>query len=137
YFDYIHLDQVLEHVIDPRALVGRLRNWLRPDGVLCIAVPQGSGTRRALRNWRREFARPAMGKLVSVVPLLHLNCFCHANLRRLAEAGGLRSLKPPGPASRRMLALPAGGRAGWKAFAPLFSLRSNWSTRVFFRRVTP
>lgn len=134
YFDYIQLDQVLEHVAEPRVLLQKLQRWLRPGGIVCVAVPQGRGTKRALRRWRHELKQPNLGRLVSVVPLLHLNCFNHANLQSIAEAEGLASLRPPWRALQSMWALPPGWRSKLRALARPFYLRSRLTTRMYFQR---
>lgn len=38
-FDIIHLREVLEHVRQPMVLLRRIRDWLRPGGVLYVQVP--------------------------------------------------------------------------------------------------
>jgi len=38
-FDAIHANEVFEHLPDPRAMLGTLRDLLAPGGVLCVCVP--------------------------------------------------------------------------------------------------
>lgn len=38
-FDLIRLNHVLEHLNDPVGYLAMIRNWLRPDGVLYVEVP--------------------------------------------------------------------------------------------------
>ena len=38
-FDVITLSHVLEHVSDPQAFLGHVRQLLNPDGLLCVEVP--------------------------------------------------------------------------------------------------
>jgi SAM-dependent methyltransferase len=134
HFDYIHLDQVLEHLVSPGSLLRNLGTLLRPGGILCVAVPRGVGIPRALSKWRREFSRPALGRLVAVVPLLHLNCFTQPNLRLLAESCGLTHLRPPWAALQPLWGCASGMRGKLRAFARPFFLRSPWATRLYFRR---
>ena len=43
FFDWITLDNVLEHISDPTLLLLDIRHWLRPDGVLTVCVPHFGG----------------------------------------------------------------------------------------------
>ena len=134
HFDYIQLDQVLEHLANPVSLLRTLGTLMRPGGILCVAVPLGIGVPRAVPNWRREFSRPALGRLVAVVPLLHLNCFTQSNLRLLGEACGLAHLRPPWAALQPLWGCPSGIRGKLRSFARPFFLRSRWTTRLYFKR---
>jgi len=53
-FDAITLSHVIEHVPDPRALLGQLASWLKPGGSLFIECPNANATGLALfgRYWR-------------------------------------------------------------------------------------
>ncbi len=41
FFDYVHVSNVLEHVRDPRGLLGECRRILKPGGTLYLSVPNG------------------------------------------------------------------------------------------------
>jgi SAM-dependent methyltransferase len=43
FFDWITLDNVLEHIIDPRKLLVSVRRWLNQSGLLTICVPNFGG----------------------------------------------------------------------------------------------
>jgi 2-polyprenyl-3-methyl-5-hydroxy-6-metoxy-1,4-benzoquinol methylase len=45
-FDSIILEHVLEHVDDPQALLVRVRQWLAPNGLLFVGVPNGNSIHR-------------------------------------------------------------------------------------------
>lgn len=38
-FDFVTLVDVLEHVSDPRGLLEGVRDWLKPDGIVCVVTP--------------------------------------------------------------------------------------------------
>jgi 2-polyprenyl-3-methyl-5-hydroxy-6-metoxy-1,4-benzoquinol methylase len=38
-FDFITVVDVLEHVSDPVSLLKELRDWLKPDGIVCLVTP--------------------------------------------------------------------------------------------------
>lgn len=72
-FDVVVMSHVLEHVTDPREVLGRLRSFLNPDGVLYIAVPN-------IGSWEARFSG-----WTSYQPY-HLFYFSPASLRRTLEA---------------------------------------------------
>jgi len=81
-FDVVHLNDVLEHVPDPAALVGTCVGLLRPGGLLCVAVPNDyNPVQRALRSRGRA---PWW-----VAPPHHLNYFDFESLERLLARAGL------------------------------------------------
>jgi len=47
-FDVITLFYVIEHLCDPRAMLGRLRRWLKPDGLLLLRWPHSTPIVRLL-----------------------------------------------------------------------------------------
>jgi SAM-dependent methyltransferase len=134
YFDYIQLDQVLKHLVEPLALLRSLVNHLRPGGVICVAVPSARCVPARLPHWREEFARRDFGALMPIEPLLHLNGFNHHNLRVLGLRCGLEPLNPPWRLLLQLWAPGASPRALLKSLALPFYLRSRLSTRLYFRR---
>jgi 2-polyprenyl-3-methyl-5-hydroxy-6-metoxy-1,4-benzoquinol methylase len=76
-FDFIHMSEVLEHIAEPEALIKLAKTLLKPDGLLCVSVPN-------------DFS-PIQGAVVDalekpawwVVPDHHLNYFDFDSLERL------------------------------------------------------
>lgn len=83
-FDYIHLDQVLEHVPDPQGLLFSLTPHLKEGGIMYLSVPNG----------KQVIPDSILGKIdlyrKSAYPLEHINCFTHRSLIKLAEKAGLK-----------------------------------------------
>lgn len=51
HFDVVHMSMVLEHIPDPIGLLRIARDLLKPDGVICVVVPNDySFFQEALRN---------------------------------------------------------------------------------------
>jgi 2-polyprenyl-3-methyl-5-hydroxy-6-metoxy-1,4-benzoquinol methylase len=75
FFDAIVMWDVIEHVWDPRAVLRRLVEHLRPGGALVLSTPDiGAATARLLgRRW------------AFMTPPEHLGFFTAASLRRLVE----------------------------------------------------
>jgi SAM-dependent methyltransferase len=77
-FDYITMDQVIEHALDPVEFLGDVAKLLRPGGVAVISTPNvaGYGARifgERWINWHSPY---------------HLNLFTRASIRRLASRSG-------------------------------------------------
>jgi len=81
--DFVHTDQVFEHVADPRQLVGELARILRLGGVLGIGVPSAENT---AKRFKSKFV-PGKDELH---PLEHINGFTSDALKRLADGAGLK-----------------------------------------------
>lgn len=82
-FDLVRLDNVLEHVLNPEAVVRAARNYLREGGALAIYVPHGrSLSMRLLRS-----------RSVSHWVPFHLNLFTAASLTALLERAGFASVR--------------------------------------------
>ena len=79
-FALITMNQILEHIEDPRPMMSAARRLLAPGGVLWISVPQGASLGMALRRGRHP----------TVSTHMHVNLFDAGSLRALAENAGLR-----------------------------------------------
>lgn len=77
--DLVVLDNVVEHLLDPPALLRELRPLLRPDGRLVVVTPNmRSGHFRLLgRRWTPELC-----------PNAHVHLFTPDSMRRLLAAAG-------------------------------------------------
>lgn len=102
-YDFIHTEQVFEHLTDPRATLSALANALRVGGIVKLSVPNGADIARRLKRWNWISEKGSKDSLNAVAPLEHLNCFNHFSLRRLAALVGLRYL----PSFDRPKAWPA------------------------------
>ena len=78
-FDYVTLDQVLEHAQDPRAFLAGVATVLKPGGAVVVSTPNvgGYGARLLGRRW------------IHWHPPYHLNVFNRTSLSRLAHDVGL------------------------------------------------
>lgn len=81
-FDVITCFDVLEHLYEPREVMTRLSQWLKPGGIFYILVPNvDSAEARVFRSYWHGLELPR-----------HLFHFSPASLRFLAESAGLREL---------------------------------------------
>jgi SAM-dependent methyltransferase len=78
-FDYVTLDQVIEHAIDPCALLRDVAAVLKPGGIAIITTPNSNGWGgRLLRRWWINWHVP-----------YHLQQFSRRSIGILAEDAGL------------------------------------------------
>jgi 2-polyprenyl-3-methyl-5-hydroxy-6-metoxy-1,4-benzoquinol methylase len=76
--DLVTMFHCLEHVADPKAVLGSVRDWLKPDGHVVVEVPNVESTVQAPSH-RFHYA--------------HLYHFSGSTLTALGEAVGLRSIR--------------------------------------------
>jgi 2-polyprenyl-3-methyl-5-hydroxy-6-metoxy-1,4-benzoquinol methylase len=81
-FDVITCFDVLEHLYNPRQVMTKVREWLKPDGVFYVLVPNiESAESRIFKTYWYGLELPR-----------HLSHFSPKSLKRLAEIVGLREL---------------------------------------------
>jgi SAM-dependent methyltransferase len=73
-YDFIYMEQVLEHVPNPHEIVQKLTTLLKPGGYLHIGVPNGKDVAAQCKNPSQVLRKgPAQ-------PLEHINIFTHGSL---------------------------------------------------------
>ena len=129
-FDLVTMFEVIEHAIDPKAMVARCWSLLARGGAALIETPnyQGAGARVARANWAQ------------LTPPLHLNFFTVGSLARVVRACGFtvaltRTIPPQGisrlarwPAPLRWLAMGAyrvAPRVGMGATVQILATKSR------------
>jgi 2-polyprenyl-3-methyl-5-hydroxy-6-metoxy-1,4-benzoquinol methylase len=80
HFDVVVLNHVIEHVPDPRALLGEVRRILGPEGLIVLGTP----------NAESLMARLIRARWASYRPGEHIWHFTPSTLRRLVESEGFR-----------------------------------------------
>ena len=80
--DFVHLALVLEHVPDPAEMLAAAKLALKPEGVICVVVPNDF-------NPLQQVAADRDGDAFWVAPPHHLNYFTFASLDRLLATCGL------------------------------------------------
>ena len=86
--DVCAMEHVLEHVLDPEALLARLAGLLKPGGVVAITVPNDFS-----RLQTKAMATGVIDRPFWVAPPQHLSYFNTDNLPRLLERRGFRVLE--------------------------------------------
>lgn len=82
-FDFIYCKNVIEHVIDPDAIMRRIASYLSPSGIAIIEVPNDFSRLHSL-----IFGNEDKGKLPIFVPPVHLHYFTTQTLPELGRRNG-------------------------------------------------
>jgi len=94
-FDFINIEQVLEHIAEPFETLLGLKNCLKSHGLIKIGVPDGGNVKRLLKAPDWTAPKGSRRSLNAVSPLEHINCFTYSSLLRTAEMAGLRPVTMP------------------------------------------
>jgi len=116
-FDFVHTEQVCEHLVHPGRDIARLARTLAPGGLLKIAVPYRGKLESILRERRlsdralfaSDGARDIPGDAEAsgaIQPLEHLNAFSLKTIEWLARENGLEIVAQT---RRRSIVIDTGG----------------------------
>lgn len=96
-YDFINVDQVAEHLSDPREVITQLAQSLKPGGFLKLSTPENRALPSRLANDQNVDATPLLNPidLDPLAPLEHVNLFTHRSLKRLAATAGLQPFRIP------------------------------------------
>jgi SAM-dependent methyltransferase len=98
-YDLIFTEQVLEHLVDPAAMLSACKRALAPGGVVHVSVPRNDRIVSLVQreaNWLRctpyrppiAYHGVGQNRVYAISPLEHLNCFHPRSLRALGERTG-------------------------------------------------
>jgi len=96
-FDAIVLNHVLEHVRDPVRTLARVKEWLKPDGLVRLEVPNMASFSNTMKNLQSRLGlkrHPWKHYATSH----HFWFFTPSTLRRTLETAGLRVVRLKAPA---------------------------------------
>ncbi len=118
-FDVVICADVLEHLADPEAMLARIHDWLHPEGILLVSLPNIANVsiRAALLFGRFRYTERG------ILDRSHLSFYTHSSARRLLEDSGFRVTAAEPTAMPYELALPSLARgplaAPTRAFAQI------------------
>lgn len=92
-FDFIYSADVFEHISNPKELLRRLCACLRPDGVVCLNVPNGLTASKIIKKMNWTAIKGSKDNINIVSPLEHINCYLPLSLKLMAEACNLKEIK--------------------------------------------
>ena len=84
-YDIIIFRHVLEHLINPQKMIKHIVSKLNNNGILYLALPDGS-----LSQFNKTFLRK--GFRTSFIRPIHISYFCKENVNRIAIKAGLTPL---------------------------------------------
>jgi SAM-dependent methyltransferase len=96
-FDFINVDQVMEHLTDPLAVAKVIATALKPGGFVKFGTPDNPKLPKLLRAAQASGSNDVLDEktIDSLCPLQHVNLFNHQSLRLLGEQVGLREAQLP------------------------------------------
>jgi 2-polyprenyl-3-methyl-5-hydroxy-6-metoxy-1,4-benzoquinol methylase len=92
-FDFVHTEQVFEHLAQPREVLERLTAALRTGGLIKLSVPDAEPALRKLEA-SRAFSALTAHEQMAVAPLEHINSFTRKSLVSFCSLVGLRPVRP-------------------------------------------
>ncbi len=116
-FDVVVCADVLEHLASPTSLLVRIRDWLRPGGILLASIPNIANVsiRAALLFGRFEYTDRG------ILDGTHVAFYTRSTGRRLLESHGFQVVAALPTAMPYELALPALARGPLVAVARAFA----------------
>ena len=87
-FDFIHSSEVLEHLYDPKEVLEKSYDLLKPGGIICISVPNDFSRVQSIANKIVN----KKNKYWWINEKHHLNYFSNASINNLLKASGFQIL---------------------------------------------
>ena len=106
-FDAVVCADVLEHIADPSRMLARIHDWLHPEGVLLVSLPNVANVsiRAALLFGRFRYTDRG------ILDRSHLSFYTRSSARQLLEGAGFRVRAMEPTAMPYELAIPAVSRS--------------------------
>ena len=129
-FDFVHSDQVFEHVQDPVTELSKITKLMKTGAILHLSVPDCGGIEAQLRSSKKgTFMKAA-------APLAHINCFDHDTLVLLGKKCGLTLLSPTHMTQGIAHELPQ-SQFLWKMHESIkYYYRQSFGTNLYFVKST-
>ena len=105
-FDVIVCADLLEHLVDPAALLEKMRRWLKAGGILFVSLPNVANISVRLALLLGQFRYTERG----ILDRTHLSFYTRATGRQLLERSGFHVRSVEATAMPYELAIPALGR---------------------------
>ena len=98
-FDFINVDQVMEHLSAPRQVAAELGACLRPGGLIKFSTPNNLELPKLLSQMQSSDSSqtkvPTAEAIDALFPLMHVNLFTPSALRVLATSVALVEFRQP------------------------------------------
>jgi 2-polyprenyl-3-methyl-5-hydroxy-6-metoxy-1,4-benzoquinol methylase len=96
-FDFINIDQVVEHLGSPLDVLKNVNNSLKRGGIIKISVPENERLESLLKSRNHTSSDELIlneKTLKPLAPLVHVNLFNNASLKKLGEDMGWSLYRP-------------------------------------------
>lgn len=96
HFDIILLPDVLEHLLEPKPVLEKIKNYLKKDGNIIVSMPNirhHTAIRKIL--FKGDFRYEESG----IFDYTHIRFYCRKNIKELLESAGLKVVKQQGSAN--------------------------------------
>lgn len=93
-FDFVNVEQVIEHVTEPLDLLAELTAVLSRDGIIKLSLPNASNAPRIIAAIKSGRYAGDSETIMPIQPLEHINAFSPAVVRRMAAEAGLEIVRP-------------------------------------------
>lgn len=85
HFDLILLPDVLEHIVEPGAVLQKVKSFLKPDGYILVSMPNIRHYSAFVRIFLKgDFKYDESG----IFDYTHMRFYCQKNMRQLVERNG-------------------------------------------------
>jgi 2-polyprenyl-3-methyl-5-hydroxy-6-metoxy-1,4-benzoquinol methylase len=90
YFDLILLPDVLEHLVEPKKVLSKVKNYLKEDGKIIVSMPNIRHY-SALKKifFKGDFSYEESG----IFDYTHMRFYCRKNIKELLETSGFKVVK--------------------------------------------
>ena len=90
YFDLILLPDVLEHLLEPKPVLNKLKNYLKQDGQIIVSMPNIRHYSAITKIFfKGDFSYEESG----IFDYTHLRFYCRKNIKELLESTGYKVIK--------------------------------------------
>ena len=96
-FDFIIIDQVIEHTSEPDKILNELYSMLKNEGIIYLAVPNCSFTKKMiykLKNCNNFLEFTKLFRKLSIGPYSHINFFNNSSLNYLIKNNNFKKIFP-------------------------------------------
>jgi len=135
-FDFINIEQVLEHLPEPLNTLRYLKSALKTEGLIKVSVPTAINIKQRLKIMDWKALRGTRNSLIPVAPLEHINFFTRKSLLMMAAEAGMKEVVIPMRLHYKYMTLWSGTK--WIAKSLINPISRNIlksQNYVFFRNI--
>lgn len=136
-FDFINMEQVVEHLPYPLKTLTTLTKFLKPGGLIKISVPNGKDVKKRLKIMDWTAPRNSKRFLIPATPLVHINTFNHKSVIAMAAKAGLEHVNIPMKCEYALTHNYGIGQAVKNILRPMYRRLTKYTYLFFRKKNTP